>query len=85
MLKGLRQVGLMMGAEMVSAHCGPLFTRAAYDRGLLSVYAYNNPRVAQLLPPLVIDQTLAEEILQRVDEALGDVERMLQRRGGIDA
>jgi acetylornithine/succinyldiaminopimelate/putrescine aminotransferase len=68
----------MMGIEMISEHCGPLFTKTAYDNGFLSVYANNNPRVAQLLPPLVIDPSLAEEIIERVDSALDDVTRILR-------
>lgn len=73
----LRQLGLMMGIEMVSPYAGPLFSKAAYDNGLLSVYAYNDTRVAQLLPPLVIDHALAGEILERVDASLTMVEQML--------
>ena len=73
----LRQLGLMMGIEMANEHCGPLFTKAAYDNGLLSVYAGNDTRVAQLLPPLTIDRPLAEEILERVDQSLEGVESML--------
>jgi len=76
-LVGLRQLGMMMGIEMVNEYCGPLFTKAAYDNGFLSVYAGNDPRVAQFLPPLIIDRPLAEEILERVDEALADVKRIL--------
>ena len=78
-LVGLRQLGLMMGIEMPNEQCGPLFSKAAYDNGVLSVFAKNDPRVAQLLPPLIIDSTLAEEILERVDKALGDVETVLKR------
>jgi acetylornithine/succinyldiaminopimelate/putrescine aminotransferase len=73
----LRQLGLMMGIELVDARCGPLFSKTAYDNGLLAVYAYNDPRVVQLLPPLIIDRELAEEILQRVDAALEGVGRLL--------
>ena len=73
----LRQVGLMMGIEMVNEYCGPLFSKAAYDNGLLSVYANNDKRVAQLLPPLIIERPLAEEIIERVDAALGEVTQML--------
>ena len=76
-LVGLRQLGLMMGIEMVNENCGPVFTRAAYECGFLSVYANNDPRVAQFLPPLIIDRTLAEEILGRVDKALEIVEGVL--------
>ena len=82
LLVRLRQLGLMMGIEMVSPYAGPLFSKAAYDHGLLSVYANNDTRVAQLLPPLVIDEALAGEILERVDASLGMVERMLSAGGG---
>ncbi|MCZ7673462.1 MAG: hypothetical protein M5U34_43260 [Chloroflexi bacterium] len=58
---------------------GPLFSKAAYDNGLLSVYANNDKRVAQLLPPLIIDAPLAGEILQRVDAALTDLTALLGR------
>ncbi len=77
LLIGLRQLGLMMGIEMANAYCGPLFTKAAYDQGLLSVYANNDPRVAQLLPPLIIGPDLVGDILERVDRALTQVESML--------
>jgi len=66
-LVGLRQLGLMMGIEMIHEQCGPLFSKVAFDHGLLSVYANNNRRVAQLLPPLIIDRALALEIMDRVD------------------
>lgn len=77
LLVGLRQLGLMMGIEMANEYCGPLFSKAAYDHGLLSVYAYNDTRVAQFLPPLIIDRALAADILQRVDAALADVAQIL--------
>ena len=77
LLVRLRQLGLMMGIEMAHPACGPLFSKAAYDHGFLSVYAYNDPRVAQFLPPLIVDQALAAELLARVDGALGQVAGML--------
>jgi acetylornithine/succinyldiaminopimelate/putrescine aminotransferase len=69
-LVGLRQLGLMMGIELRSEALGPIFTRAAYENGVLSVYANNDPHVAQLLPPLTIDRTVADEVLSRLDGAL---------------
>jgi acetylornithine/succinyldiaminopimelate/putrescine aminotransferase len=76
-LVGLRQLGLMMGIEMVHPACGPLFTKAAYDNGFLSIYAANDTRVAQFLPPLIIERPLVEELMQRVDAALTQVAQML--------
>jgi acetylornithine/succinyldiaminopimelate/putrescine aminotransferase len=76
-LVGLRRLGLMMGIEMVNAQCGPILSKTLYDNGILSVYANNDTRVSQLLPPLIIDQALAAEILERVDRGLADAKALL--------
>jgi putrescine aminotransferase len=73
----LRQLGLMMGIEMVNEFCGPFFSKAAYDAGFLSVYANNDTHVAQFLPPLTIEPHQAEELLTKVDHALAGVKSML--------
>jgi len=69
-LVGLRQLGLMMGIEMVNDSCGPVMTRACYDNGILAIYANNDKRVCQLLPPLIIDRKVAQEIISGIDGAL---------------
>ncbi|MBN1689482.1 MAG: aspartate aminotransferase family protein [Dehalococcoidia bacterium] len=71
-LTGLRQLGLMMGIEMANDGCGPIMTKACYDHGILAIYANNDRRVCQLLPPLIIDSNTAREIIERVDGALKD-------------
>jgi 4-aminobutyrate aminotransferase-like enzyme len=48
-----------------------------YNNGILSVYANNDKRVSQLLPPLITTYKEAEEILDRLDAALGDAKKML--------
>jgi len=75
---GLRQLGLMMGIEMVNELCGPVLTKVAYDHGVLSVYANNNKTVSQLLPPLNIDRTVAQEIVERLDLAITDTKKVLE-------
>jgi len=75
---GLRQLGLMMGIEMVNDLCGPVLTKVAYDHGVLSVYANNNKTVSQLLPPLNIDRTVAQEIVERLDLAITDSKKVLE-------
>jgi len=80
-LVGLRQLGLMMGIELADAALGPALSKTAFDAGVLAVYAYNDPRVVQLLPPLNIDLTLAQEVLSRLDEALSALERIAGARG----
>ena len=76
-LVNLRQLGLMMGIEMVNEHCGPVLTKTLFDNGVLSVYANNNPKVSQFLPPLIMDSDLAKETIQRVDKSLEDTKTML--------
>ena len=68
-LIGLRQLGLMMGIEMINDSCGPIITKACYDNGILAIYANNDKRVCQLLPPLIIDSKVAGEILRSIDVA----------------
>lgn len=69
-LLGLRQKGLMMGIEMVNEDCGPVLSKTLFDNGILSIYANNDKRISQLLPPLIMDAGLAEEILDGVDKSL---------------
>lgn len=76
-LVSLRQLGLMMGIEMVNKHCGPILSKTLFDNGILSVYANNDTRVSQLLPPLIIDSDVAAEILDRVDRGLADAKKFL--------
>ena len=76
-LVGLRQLGLMMGMEMVNDSCGPIMTKACYDNGVLCIYANNDTRVGQLLPPLIISEELAYEIIERVDKSLDETKKFL--------
>lgn len=76
-LVGLRQLGLMMGIEMVNDLCGPVLTKVAYDHGILSIYANNDKRISQLLPPLIIERSLAQEIIERLDLAITDTKKLL--------
>jgi putrescine aminotransferase len=77
-LVGLRRLGLMMGIEMVNDICGPVMTKTCYDNGILSVYANNDKRVSQLLPPLTADIALADEIIDRVDRSLESAKKLLK-------
>jgi putrescine aminotransferase len=73
----LRQLGLMMGIEMVNESCGPIMSKTCYDNGVLSIYANNDRRISQLLPPLIIDEATAYEIIEGVDRALDDAKKFL--------
>jgi acetylornithine/succinyldiaminopimelate/putrescine aminotransferase len=72
----LRQLGLMMGLELNDEVCGPLLTKTAYDQDLLLIYANNDTRVCQLLPPLTISLEEADWVIERLDMALSAARRL---------
>jgi acetylornithine/succinyldiaminopimelate/putrescine aminotransferase len=66
-----RSKGLMCGLKTAHRDLGPLLTKTCFDAGLLCVYAGNDTSVLQFLPVLTIDFTVAHEILQRLETAIG--------------
>jgi len=76
-LVGLRQLGLMMGMEMVNETCGPIMSKACYENGILCIYANNDTCVGQLLPPLTIGEDLAHEIIERLDKSFLEAKTFL--------
>jgi len=61
---------LMSGIKTPHPDFGPLLSKACFDAGLLCVYAGNDMSVLQFLPPLIIEKSVADEILQRLDRAM---------------
>jgi putrescine aminotransferase len=69
-IKDFRQLGLMMGIEFYKEKHGLLFTKAAYESGMFSLYANNDMHVCQLLPPLIITEIQVDEVLKIIDRAV---------------
>jgi putrescine aminotransferase len=76
-LKGLRQLGLLMGLELRDELSGPVLTRTSYDEDLLVIYAGNDSSVCQLLPPLTMPLQDVPWVLERLDRALRAARRLL--------
>jgi putrescine aminotransferase len=72
----IRQVGLMIGLVFPDETCGPLMTKLLYEEGLLAIYANNNQRVLQFLPPLIIGELEAEEAIGALDRAMATLSRI---------
>lgn len=64
LIREVRGRGLMVGVELADARLGPLLTVLLAERGVLALFANNNPAAMIVMPPLVIS---ADE----VDETLG--------------
>ncbi|MEJ2189656.1 MAG: aminotransferase class III-fold pyridoxal phosphate-dependent enzyme [Acidobacteriota bacterium] len=67
----LRQRGLMMGLAFPKDGGGMAAVAALFEVGVFSVWAGNDPRVVQFLPPLVLTDDEAEDLIARVRAALG--------------
>jgi putrescine aminotransferase len=72
----IRQVGLMIGLVFPDVTCGPLMTKLLYDEGLLAIYANNDQRVLQFLPPLIIGELEVEEAIGALDRAMATLSRI---------
>ena len=75
-LTGFRQLGLMMGLKLADEISGPVLTKAAYDNGLLMLYANNDTSVCQFLPTLVMEEDQVDWVIDRLDKALYAAEAM---------
>jgi acetylornithine/succinyldiaminopimelate/putrescine aminotransferase len=60
----------MIGLVFPDETCGPLMTKLLYEEGVLAIYANNDQRVLQFLPPLIMSDLEAEEALAALDRAL---------------
>jgi acetylornithine/succinyldiaminopimelate/putrescine aminotransferase len=69
-----RQRGLMMGLKFIDPRCGPWMTAAGFQAGLLTIYANNDPSVIQILPPLIIQEAEARQVLGLLDGMISGLE-----------
>lgn len=62
----LRQRGMMMGLAFPAADAALVATKMFFDAGLFVVWAENDRSVLQFLPPLILTDEEADEIIARV-------------------
>jgi len=72
----VRQFGLMIGLGFPDESCGPIMTRLLFEEGVLAIWANNDPCVLQFLPPLIMSDLEAEEVLGALDRALALLSEM---------
>jgi acetylornithine/succinyldiaminopimelate/putrescine aminotransferase len=73
----VRQRGLMIGLVFPDESSGPMMTKLLYEEGVLAIYANNDQRVLQFLPPLIMTDLEAEEVLGALDRALANLSQLL--------
>ncbi len=67
----LRRRGLFMGLAFKEEDAGLLATKQLFDADVFAVYANNDPRVLQLLPPLTITDDAVDAIIATVRTTFG--------------
>ncbi len=75
--KGVHGKGLMLALELSSELAGPVLTKTAYDNDLLLIYANNDTTRVQFLPPLIMEEKDIPLIIERLDEALKQLKKLL--------
>jgi acetylornithine/succinyldiaminopimelate/putrescine aminotransferase len=67
----LRRKGLFMGLKFPVEEAGMAAAKLLYDQGIFSVYANNDRSVLQMLPPLIVSDEEADEIVEVVRRVFG--------------
>jgi acetylornithine/succinyldiaminopimelate/putrescine aminotransferase len=68
---GIRQNGLVMGLEFNHPEGAKPVMKHLYRNGVWAIFSTLDPRVLQFKPGILIGQKLAEELLARVEVAIG--------------
>lgn len=67
----LRRRGMMMGLAFEAERAGMFASKLLYDAGVFTVWANNDPRVLQFLPPLILSDDQADELIAAVRRCFG--------------
>jgi putrescine aminotransferase len=74
-IQEVRRLGMFMGVVFDSVETCLVVVRALLDNGIFAVYANNDKRVLQFLPPLVVTESESAQIMRIVHKSLADVRR----------
>lgn len=69
---GVRQRGLIMGLEFDHPEGAKYVMRSCYENGIWAIYSALDPRALQFKPGLLLTHALCDEILERLDKAVGE-------------
>lgn len=79
---GIRQRGLIMGLEFDHPEGGVQVMRDCYNNGIWAIYSALDPRALQFKPGLLLDNALCDDILNRLDTAIGQAQGALMGNRG---
>jgi acetylornithine/succinyldiaminopimelate/putrescine aminotransferase len=68
---GIRQNGVVIGLEFNHPEGAKLVMRELYENGVWAIFSTLDPRVLQLKPGILLGRDLCEDVLDRMDVAIG--------------
>ena len=68
---GIRQHGVIMGLEFSHPEGAKPVMRRLYENGVWAIFSTLDPRVLQFKPGILMTQDLSEDLLRRVETAIG--------------
>jgi acetylornithine/succinyldiaminopimelate/putrescine aminotransferase len=68
---GIRQNGVVIGLEFNHPEGAKFVMRELYQNGVWAIFSTLDPRVLQFKPGLLLDRDLCEDVLDRVEVAVG--------------
>ncbi len=72
---GIRQRGVVIGLEFNHEKGAMHVMKALYDNGVWAIFSTLDPRVLQFKPGILCDRAICDEILNRLDTAVGQAQR----------
>jgi acetylornithine/succinyldiaminopimelate/putrescine aminotransferase len=72
---GIRQHGVVMGLEFNHPEGAKPVMKHLYENGVWAIFSTLDPRVLQFKPGILMTQELSEELLRRVEVAIGAARR----------
>ena len=80
---GIRQRGLVMGLEFDHPEGALYVMRALYENGVWAIFSTLDPRVLQFKPGILCDRMLVDDVLSRVDIAIGQAAIEARKATGL--
>ncbi len=74
---GIRQSGEVMGLEFDHPKGAMGVMKALYENGVWAIFSTLDPRVLQFKPGILMERTVCEELLERVEVAIGQARRQV--------
>ncbi len=71
---GIRQRGVVIGLEFNHEKGAMHVMKALYDNGVWAIFSTLDPRVLQFKPGILFDREICDEVLNRLDTAVGQAQ-----------